>query len=273
MHRARWGNLTGYVSSLSRVEGQLSEQVTLITGAAGHLGSAIATAMADRGSRLVLADIDPAALERVAEGLRSNRATVMMHQVDVASEGDVRRLVNATLEVFGRIDVCINNCGVEGPVRSIEDLDLNEVFNLYQVNVFGAVRLMKALIPHFKTQRAGRIVNIASGAGLAGSELMAAYSSSKHALVGLSRSAARELAPYNVPVNAVCPGVIASPMMARIERALEERTGRPASFEHAVPMGRYAEAAEVANLVTYLALDAPLYLTGAAIVIDGALRA
>lgn len=273
MRRARWRNLTGYVSSLSRVEGRLSEQVTLITGAAGHLGRAIATAMADRGSRLVLADIDPAALQRVVEGLHADRARVIMHQVDVASEDQIRRLLDVALDQFGRIDVCINNCGVEGPIRHIEDLDLDAVLKLYQVNVFGAVRLMKAIIPHFKAQRAGRIVNIASGAGLAGSELMAAYSSSKHALVGLSRSAARELAPYNVPVNAVCPGVIASPMMARIERALEERTGRPASFEHAVPMGRYAEAAEVANLVTYLALDAPLYLTGAAIVIDGALRA
>jgi meso-butanediol dehydrogenase / (S,S)-butanediol dehydrogenase / diacetyl reductase len=272
MRRARWRNLTGYVSSLSRVEGRLSEQVTLITGAAGHLGRAIATAMADRGSRLVLADIDPGALQRVVEGLPGDRATVV-HQVDVASEDEIRRLLDVALDRFGHIDVCINNCGVEGPIRLIEDLDLDAVLKLYEVNVFGAVRLMKALIPHFKTQRAGRIVNIASGAGLAGSELMAAYSSSKHALVGLSRSAARELAPYNVPVNAVCPGVIASPMMARIERALEERTGRPASFEHAVPMGRYAEAAEVANLVTYLALDAPLYLTGAAIVIDGALRA
>jgi NAD(P)-dependent dehydrogenase (short-subunit alcohol dehydrogenase family) len=229
--------------------------------------------MADRRSRLVLADIDGAALQDVADALRSSRATVITHEVDVASDAGIRRLIDASLDEFGRIDVCINNCGVEGPVRFIEDLDLDEVLNLYQVNVFAAVRLMKALIPHFKTQGAGRIVNIASGAGLAGSELMAAYSSSKHALIGLSRSAARELAPHNVPVNAVCPGVIASPMMARIERALEERTGRPASFENAVPMGRYAEASEVANLVTYLALDAPLYLTGAAIVIDGALRA
>jgi NAD(P)-dependent dehydrogenase (short-subunit alcohol dehydrogenase family) len=132
---------------------------------------------------------------------------------------------------------------------------------------------MKALIPHFKAAGAGRIINIASGAGLAGSEFMAAYSSSKHALIGLTRSAARELAPYGVPVNAVCPGVIESPMMDRIERSLEGLTGRVSSFESAVPMGRYAQPAEVANLVTYLAIDAPLYLTGAALVIDGALRA
>jgi NAD(P)-dependent dehydrogenase (short-subunit alcohol dehydrogenase family) len=228
--------------------------------------------MADRGSRLVLADIDPVALQSVADGLRSS-STVITQEVDVVSDGGVASLLDASLREFGRIDVCINNCGLEGPVKFIEDLDLDEVLNVYQVNVLGAMRLMKALVPHFKAQGAGRIVNIASGAGLAGSELMAAYSSSKHALIGLSRSVARELARYNVPVNAVCPGVIASPMMTRIERALEERTGRPASFENAVPMGRYAQASEVANLVTYLALDAPLYLTGAAIVIDGALRA
>ena len=221
----------------------------------------------------MLADIDGSALQRLSDGLRSRGATELSLEIDVTTDAGVHELVDAAQARFERIDTSVNNCGVEGPVARIEDLDLDAVLSLYQVNVFAAVRLMKALIPHFKAARNGRIVNIASGAGLAGSEFMAAYSSSKHALIGLTRSAARELAPYGVPVNAVCPGVIESPMMERIEHALESLTGRPASFESAVPMGRYARPAEVANLVTYLALDAPLYLTGAALVIDGALRA
>jgi NAD(P)-dependent dehydrogenase (short-subunit alcohol dehydrogenase family) len=251
----------------------LTPQVTLVTGAAGQLGSAVAVALANRGSRLILADIDGSALQRVSDELRSSNATVLTVEIDVTTDVGVRQLVDAAMARFERIDTCVNNCGVEGPVVRIEDLNLDAVLSLYQVNVFAAARLMKALIPHFKAAGAGRIINIASGAGLAGSEFMAAYSSSKHALIGLTRSAARELAPYGVPVNAVCPGVIESPMMDRIERSLEGLTGRVSSFESAVPMGRYAQPAEVANLVTYLAIDAPLYLTGAALVIDGALRA
>jgi NAD(P)-dependent dehydrogenase (short-subunit alcohol dehydrogenase family) len=247
--------------------------LTLITGAAGHLGSAIAEAIAARGGLLMLADRTGSGLERVADGLRSSGATVSVLEADLTVDDDVQRLVATTVSGFGRIDVCVNNCGIEGQVDRLENLDIDRLINLYQVNVFAAFRLMRLLLPHFKAQGAGRVVNIASGAGLAGTEFMAAYSSSKHALIGLTRSAARELAPHNVPVNAVCPGVIASPMMSRIERALESLTGNTASFEGAVPMGRYAEAAEVANLVTYLALDAPLYLTGAALVIDGGLRA
>ena len=247
--------------------------LTLITGAAGHLGSALATAIAQRGSELVLADRSGPALERVAVRLRSGGASVVAVEADLTRDADVERVVSSARSRFGAIDVCVNNCGIEGQIDRLEDLNLERVIDLYQVNVFLALRLMKQLIPHFKATRAGRIINIASGAGLAGTEFMAAYSSSKHAVIGLTRSAARELAPYNVPVNAVCPGVIASPMMSRIERGLEALTGQPASFEHAVPMGRYADASEVANLVSYLALDAPLYLTGAALVIDGALRA
>jgi NAD(P)-dependent dehydrogenase (short-subunit alcohol dehydrogenase family) len=247
--------------------------LTLITGAAGHLGSAIAEAIAQRGGQLMLADRTGSELERVADGLRSSGATVSVLEADLTVDDDVQRLVATAVSGFGRIDVCVNNCAIEGQVDRIENLEIDRLINLYQVNVFAAFRLMRLLIPHFKAQGAGRVVNIASGAGLAGTEFMAAYSSSKHALVGLTRSAARELAPHNVPVNAVCPGVIASPMMSRIERALESLTGNTARFEGAVPMGRYAEASEVANLVTYLALDAPLYLTGAALVIDGGLRA
>lgn len=247
--------------------------VALVTGAGGQLGSAIARALASRRLSLALADVSRPALDRLAEGLGLEQGRVLSVVADVASDADVARMVAQTMEFFGRLDAVVNNAGVEGPVKPAEELDLGEVLAVYQVNVFGILRVMKAVLPRFKEQRSGRIVNMASGAGTTGSAYMAAYSSSKHAVIGLTRSVAREVADRNVLVNAVCPGCVESPMMDRIESALGALTGAPVSFEDFVPMGRYARPEEVAELVAYLAVESPAYITGAALVIDGGLRA
>src|SRR5439155_13401256 len=256
---------------------QKLDPVALVTGAGGRLGSAIAGALALRGMRLALADVSAPALERLVYELRSElslgEGRVLGIEADVASDADVARLVRETLDVFGRLYAGVNNAGVEGPISPAEDLDLEDVLAVYQVNVFGTLRVMKAVLPTFKGQRSGRIVNVASGAGTAGTAFMAAYSSSKHAVIGLTRSIAREVADHNVLVNAVCPGSVESPMMDRIEAELGRLAGEPVSFEAAVPMGRYARPAEVAELVAYLAVDAPAYITGAALVMDGGMRA
>jgi NAD(P)-dependent dehydrogenase (short-subunit alcohol dehydrogenase family) len=247
--------------------------VALITGAAGTLGSAVAEAMLARGAGVALSDANQEALASVVSALRSREGRVLMQPADLSSDQEVEQLVEGVLSELGHLDACVTCAGMEGPVEPIEDLDMGEVIALYQVNVFGVLRVMKHALRSFKAQRSGRIVNIASGAGLAGSEYLAAYSSSKHAVVGLTRSAAREAAEYNVSVNAVCPGCIESPMMERIEASLGDLTSSPASFAPAIPMKRYARASEVADVVAYLALEAPSYLTGAAVVIDGGLRA
>jgi NAD(P)-dependent dehydrogenase (short-subunit alcohol dehydrogenase family) len=254
-------------------EEERGRPVTLITGAAGRLGSAVAAAILSRGSIAVLSDVNWEALARCVRALQHGEGQLLSKPADLTGEEEARRLVEEVTGELGRLDACVNCAGIEGPVGPIDELDMAQVIDVYQINVFGVLRIMKHALGYFKTRRAGRIVNIASGAGLAGSEYMAAYSSSKHAVVGLTRSAAREAAEYNVSVNAVCPGCIESPMMGRIEASLQDLTGTPTSFVPAIPMKRYAQPAEVADLVAYLALDAPPYITGAAVVIDGALRA
>ena len=154
----------------------------------------------------------------------------------------------------------------------LETLQMEQFCEVFEVNVFAAARLLQAVLPVFRRQQLGRIVNIASGSGLVGTEYMSSYSASKHALIGLTRSVAREVAADGISVNAVCPGPIDSPMMQRIEGKYARATGHGLSYTAQIPVGRYARPKEVAEVIAYFAVDAPTYLTGQAIVVDGGLR-
>ena len=154
---------------------------------------------------------------------------------DVTAGPAVEAMVQRAIGAFGHIDCCVNNAGSEGPVCPTSDLDMDRVLDLYQVNVFGVLRVIKALLPHFKARQSGRIINMASGSGLSGTAYMAAYNSSKHAVIGLTRSVALEVAADNISVNAVCPGCVESPMMRRIETAMAQLTGGSGSFAAAIP--------------------------------------
>ncbi len=248
------------------------QPVVLLTGAAGQLGTAVARALAERGAALVLVDRAEgplAALEAELSDTRMQCITADVTGVDAASSA-----VRAALDRFGTIDALVNGAGVEGPIGRVEDLDEASLRLLFEVNVFALIRFSGTVMGHFRQRGAGRIVNIASGAGLRGTGFMAAYSASKHAVVGLTRSMAREAAGAGISVNALCPGCVDSPMMERIEARLGELAGSaPVSFLADIPAGRYAEPSEVAGLACYLALDAPSYVTGAALTIDGGLGA
>ncbi|MCC6833310.1 MAG: SDR family oxidoreductase [Thermoleophilia bacterium] len=242
------------------------DRVVLVTGAAGRLGAAIVRTLAERGARLVLVD-------RVAPPVPEGAHAVVLEQ-DVTAAGSSEAAVGHALERFGRLDALVNNAGIEGPVARAEDVALDEVRRLFEVNVLATLAFSAAAMRQFRAVGTGRIVNLASGAGLAGSAMMAPYSASKHAVVGLTRSMAAEAGAAGVAVNAVCPGCVDSPMMDRIEARLGELAGTgPASFTGSIPMGRYADPREVAQAVAWLALEAPVYITGSAIVIDGGLRA
>jgi NAD(P)-dependent dehydrogenase (short-subunit alcohol dehydrogenase family) len=247
--------------------------VVLVTGAAGQLGTAIVSALGERGAAMILVDRATDALQRVATDLPDGVASASV-ALDVTADDAADRALAVALERFGRLDALVNNAGLEGPIGRIEDVAIADLRALFEVNVFALARFSAVAVRHFRGVGGGRIVNMASGAGMGGTGLMAPYSASKHAVVGLTRSLAKEAGDAGISVNAVCPGCVDSAMMERIEAQLGEIAGSgPVSFVDGIPMGRYCDPREVAATVAWLALEAPSYVTGSTLVIDGGLRA
>jgi len=267
----------------------------LITGAAGHLGRHIALRLAPSVAGLALSDIDSDRLadtagwiaagktERTrsanecdtpdrADEAPSGAAPVITIAADVTDETTARAAVNEARERLGGLDVLINAHGMEGPTGPVGTLDPSAVRQTFDVNVMSLFWLCGAAAEIFKVTGGGRIVNMASGAGLAGGAFTGVYHASKHAVVGLTRSLALELGPSRIVVNAVCPGFVESPMVDRIMSSLGN-LDLPTEYAHMVPLGRYADPDEVAETVRYLACEAPEYMTGTCLVLDGGLRA
>lgn len=240
----------------------------LVTGAAGHLGTAMVEALSGGDTRLALNDIDGDAVGRLATSTTGAQAFPADVGDPVASE----RLVEEVVERFGSLDVVVNAAGIEGPIAPIESLGPVDVERTFAVNVLSMFWVCRAAVPALR-RGPGRIINLASGAGLAGGEYASAYHASKHAVVGLTRSLARELGPDGIAVNAVCPGFVESPMVSRIVGRLEELEGRELDIESGIPVGRMVTPEEVAAPVRFLAFDAPTSMTGECLVIDGGLRA
>ena len=249
----------------------------LLTGAAGHLGRRIAVHLLSSGARLAACDIDAGRLrvlatELAGAGQSETADPVVAVPADVRDESAARTAVSRAHDLLGGLDVLVNAHGVEGPTAAVAALDPAEVRHTFDVNVFSLFWLCGAATEVFTAAGGGRIVNMASGAGLAGGAFTGVYHASKHAVVGLTRSLARELAPAGILVNAVCPGFVESPMVDRIVSSLGD-LDLPTDYRSVVPLGRYADPDEVAEAVRYLACDAPEYMTGACLVLDGGLRA
>ena len=245
--------------------GSLDGAVAVVTGGGGELGFASASAMAGRGARIVLVDRSEAALEDAASRLRP-LTEVEAVAADVTSETQVEGYVRSALARFGRIDAFHNNAGIEGQRAPFYDYDVEDFDRVMAVNVRGAFLGLKHVMRVMRDQRSGAIVNSCSIASERGSLNGAAYSASKHALLGLTRDAALTMAEFGVRVNAVEPGF----MDTRMVRDLVDRQGGDvARLGRAVPLGRLGTAAEVGEVVAFLMSDAASYLTGAAIPVDG----
>jgi NAD(P)-dependent dehydrogenase (short-subunit alcohol dehydrogenase family) len=249
---------------------RLEGKIALVTRAAGEIGSATVRLMIARGARVVAVDRDKEALRRL--GAEFEKATDLVAvEGDVTDEASVAGYVARALEVAGRIDVFFNNAGVEGPVRPIADYPLEDFRRVLEVNVVGVFLGLKHVIPAMAAGGGGAVINTSSVAGLTGTAGICAYNASKHAVIGLTRSAAAEWGGRGVRVNSVNPGPIASRMMASLEEGLSPGQGDKArtQFSAMIPALRYGTPEEVAALVAFLASDDARYIHGAVYVLDG----
>ncbi|HSE05173.1 MAG TPA: glucose 1-dehydrogenase [Methylomirabilota bacterium] len=247
-------------------------KVVLITGAAGGIGRAAAVRFAAEGARLGLVDISPDGLREARAAVEKAGGTALAVEADVTRAADVARYAAAVAERFGGIDCFFNNAGILGAVRPLVDYPEDAFDRVLAVNVKGVWLGMKTVAPLLRARGGGVIVNTASIAGLRGSRAnLVAYIASKHAVVGLTRTAALELAPDRIRVNAVCP----SPIETDMVRLLEEgnNPANPAAVHErmaaAIPLRRYGTPDEVAALVTFLCSADAAYLTGGIYPVDG----
>jgi NAD(P)-dependent dehydrogenase (short-subunit alcohol dehydrogenase family) len=243
------------------VSERLAGKVALVTGAAGGIGRAIAQALVADGTSVALADVS-GDQDRVADELGE---TAWGIQCNVSAEADVQRMVDATVEHFGRLDILCNNAGVDGelvPTLAMTSENFDQVVAVSLRSVFLGHRYG---IPAILASGGGAVINMASIAGLVGVAGGSAYCAAKAGVLALTRVAAIEYAQSGVRVNAICPGIIETPMIA----ALGAEHPIPKAYTAATPAGRLGQPEEIAGLVRYLASDEAKYLTGAALPVDG----
>jgi NAD(P)-dependent dehydrogenase (short-subunit alcohol dehydrogenase family) len=249
---------------------RLDGKVAVVTGAAGVIGHATIKLLAERGARIVAVDRKRDELEAAIKDLPAS-AEPLAVTADVSDEDEVADYVRATVDTFGTIDVFYNNAGVEGEVKPITQYSLDAFRRVLDVNVVGVFLGMKHVLPVMLKQNRGSIINTASIAGLMGSPQIAVYSASKHAVIGLTKSAAWECTGTAVRVNCVCPGLIDSRMLSAI---LDGRNSGNAPTPHEriverIPARRLGQASEVASIVAFLASDEASYVSGSAYTVDG----
>ncbi len=249
----------------------MKDRVAVVTGGGSGIGKATCLAFAEAGAKVVVVDINAGAGEAVAAAIRERGGAAVFLRADVRESADVRGYVQGALAAFGRIDAFFNNAGIEGTVSPLVDYPEALFDKVMAVNVRGVFLGLKYVVPEMLKQARGSIINTASVSSFYGPAGMAAYSASKHAIVGLTRVAAGEVGTHGVRVNAVCPGPIQTPLWAAIEQAANRENPDTIKerFLARNPSGRFGEPEEVARVVLFLASDAASYVNGAAWTIDG----
>lgn len=247
---------------------RLNDKVALITGAAGGIGLAAAQRFAEEGARVVLVDLDEAALQAAVATIGAAASYAV---ADVSQPEAMERVVNVAVERHGRIDVFVANAGIEGDVAPVEDYLVEQFDRVLAINVRGVFLGLKYVVPVMRRQGGGSIVITSSYAGLSGMANLSAYVASKHAVIGLMRSAALECARHQIRVNTVNPGPVETRMMRAIEtgKAPAATEQVKAKITQAVPLRRYAEPGEIAAMMVFLASDESSYCTGGVYMVDG----
>ncbi|MHA1229997.1 MAG: SDR family NAD(P)-dependent oxidoreductase [Candidatus Helarchaeota archaeon] len=252
---------------------RLKDKVIILTGAASGIGKATAVLFAKEGAKLVLADINESGLKETLNLIEKEGKSADIMKVDVSKASEVKKMIDTTYEKYGKIDVLINNAGVVrvGPIEDFTEEDYDLLIN---VNLKGTFFGCKYVVPYFKKQGYGNIINLASVAAHIGQVNHANYCSTKAGVLAITKALGLELAPYNIRVNSVSPGATDTPMLrsdvaknAR-ERGVDFEVVKK-EFEQEGVMGRWATPDEIAFGLLFLASDESSYMTGADILIDG----
>ena len=248
------------MSSSSR----FAQKVAVITGGASGIGAATARLLHAEGASVFIGDLDEAKGAALVESLGADRAAFL--RTDVSAFDQVKALIEGAVARFGRLDILFNNAGI-GSFSPIEDLPVESWKQAIAVNLDAVFYGCKVAIPIMKTQGSGAIVNTASASGMAGDFGFGAYNAAKAGVINYTRTAAIDHARDGIRVNAVCPGPVDTPILS----AVDDVPGLRAIWEDCVPMGRFAQAEEIAAVVAFLASDDASYVTGISVPVDGGL--
>ena len=244
-------------------------KVALITGAASGFGALLARELGARGARLVLGDINEQGLMALVDELGNTDIEVRAQRCDVSAESDCAALAKLAREHFGRLDIAVNNAGIAPPMMALEDTDEAEMDRQYNVNLKGVLFGLKHQIPLMKAQKSGVILNVSSMAGIGGAPKIASYAAAKHAVIGLTRTAAVENASHGVRINAVCPFFTLTPMVTGIETPGVSPEDFQSALATGCPMKRLAQPEEVVSAMLMLLSPQMTYVTGQALAVDG----
>lgn len=252
----------------------LDGKVALVTGAGGGIGRATALAFAGEGAKVVVSDVSVRGGEETLERIRQTGGEGIFVQTDVSQAEQVEALVKNAVEAYGRIDCAVNNAGIEGAMELTGDYEEAEWDKVLSINTKGIFLCMKYQLRKMVMQGSGTIVNTSSIAGLRGAATMPAYAASKHAVIGLTKTAAIEYAEAGIRVNAVCPGTVDTGMVDRMVDQFEGDDDDALLREtilgiDVTPMRRQAQPEEIAKAIVWLSSDGSSFVTGHAMSVDG----
>lgn len=246
---------------------RLADRVALVTGAGRGIGRAIALKLAREGASVAVVDLNRETAEAVALEVEELGRTGAALPADIGARAGVEDVVSRALQRFGRIDVLVNNAGVNKVEPFLDNTE--EVWErMLQVNWMGPVRLCKAVLPHMVQRGSGKVVNVASDAGRVGSAGETFYAGTKGAVIALTKSLAREMARYKINVNCICPGPTDTPLF---EQVRSYRPNYADALVRAVPLRRLAQPEDIAAAVAFLASEEASYITGQALSVSGGL--
>jgi NAD(P)-dependent dehydrogenase (short-subunit alcohol dehydrogenase family) len=243
---------------------RFTDKVYAITGAGSGIGEAAAKKVAEGGGSIVVADVDDAGGARVVSEIEAAGGKAAFVHVDVSAEGDADAMIAFAVDTFGRLDGAINNAGVGQPVKKIHEMTVGDWDRIHSIDLRGAFLCMRAEIQYFLSNGGGAIVNTASGTGLKAAPGQGGYVAAKHGVIGLTKQAAIEYVKDGIRVNAVAPGLVATPQFRSYPADAQEM------YSALQPGGRPAEPEEIANVMAFLLSDEASFVSGDTILVDAA---